>query len=234
MSQAEQLSTATLELISDITRKVDEEHAATIERNRAALESLVEQDAASELKQKILATVQDLKEGLLEREMEVTRHNHAPLSVHDAQCISHKMMLLEWATCTIILTTLWQERMGEGALCMQVRLLLLAALAGEHLLLLGPPGTAKSELARRMARLTGGTYFERLLTRFSVPEELFGPLSMKGACLSQPYSCSTSRSPRLPLIRCISLLYAPLTPGHSSSSRYVWHCAEQDWRTTST
>lgn len=64
---------------------------------------------------------------------------------------------------------------------MQVRLLLLAALAGEHLLLLGPPGTAKSELARRMARLTGGTYFERLLTRFSVPEELFGPLSMKGA-----------------------------------------------------
>ena len=63
---------------------------------------------------------------------------------------------------------------------MQVRLLLLAALAGEHLLLLGPPGTAKSELSRRMARLTGGTYFERLLTRFSVPEELFGPLSMKG------------------------------------------------------
>ena len=59
-------------------------------------------------------------------------------------------------------------------------LLLLAALAGEHLLLLGPPGTAKSELSRRMARLTGGTYFERLLTRFSVPEELFGPLSMKG------------------------------------------------------
>ena len=62
----------------------------------------------------------------------------------------------------------------------QVRLLLLAALAGGHLLLLGPPGTAKSELSRRMARLTGGTYFERLLTRFSVPEELFGPLSMKG------------------------------------------------------
>ena len=68
----------------------------------------------------------------------------------------------------------------SALLLLQVRLLLLAALAGEHLLLLGPPGTAKSELSRRMARLTGGTYFERLLTRFSVPEELFGPLSMKG------------------------------------------------------
>ena len=63
----------------------------------------------------------------------------------------------------------------------QVRLLLLAALCGEHLLLLGPPGTAKSELSRRLAGLTGGRYYERLLTRFSVPEELFGPLSMRGA-----------------------------------------------------
>ena len=56
---------------------------------------------------------------------------------------------------------------------------LAAVLAGEHVLLLGPPGTAKSALVRALAQAFGGSYFERLLTKFSTPEELFGPISLK-------------------------------------------------------
>jgi MoxR-like ATPase len=56
---------------------------------------------------------------------------------------------------------------------------LAAVLAGEHVLLVGPPGTAKSALVRAIAQAFGGTYFERLLTKFSTPDEIFGPVSLK-------------------------------------------------------
>ncbi|MEO5766927.1 MAG: AAA family ATPase [Polyangia bacterium] len=60
-----------------------------------------------------------------------------------------------------------------------VRLLLVTLLAGEHMLVVGPPGTAKSALVRHLARLVDARYFEYLLTRFSEPNELFGPVDIK-------------------------------------------------------
>src|SRR5205814_674146 len=58
------------------------------------------------------------------------------------------------------------------------RLMLVALAAGEHMLLVGPPGTAKSALVRHLARLIDARTFEYLLTRFSEPSELFGPVDI--------------------------------------------------------
>lgn len=58
-------------------------------------------------------------------------------------------------------------------------LVVLAAVAGEHLLIVGPPGTAKSAAVRRIASALGGQYFEYLLGRFTEPSELFGPIDLR-------------------------------------------------------
>jgi MoxR-like ATPase len=60
-----------------------------------------------------------------------------------------------------------------------VETLALAAVAGEHVLVIGPPGTAKSEAVRRVASALGGSYFEYLLGRFTEPSEIFGPVDLK-------------------------------------------------------
>jgi MoxR-like ATPase len=59
-----------------------------------------------------------------------------------------------------------------------VELIALATVAGEHLFLHGPPGTAKSALIRAFAAATQSRYFEYLLTRFSEPNEVFGPIDL--------------------------------------------------------
>ncbi|MEH1166935.1 AAA family ATPase [Micromonospora sp. CPCC 205539] len=55
----------------------------------------------------------------------------------------------------------------------------LCAVAGEHLLVIGAPGTAKSEAVRRTADQLGGRYFEYLLGRFTEPSEIFGPVDLR-------------------------------------------------------
>jgi MoxR-like ATPase len=60
-----------------------------------------------------------------------------------------------------------------------VETIALAAVAGEHVLVIGPPGTAKSEAVRRVARASGARYFEYLLGRFTEPSEIFGPIDLR-------------------------------------------------------
>jgi len=60
-----------------------------------------------------------------------------------------------------------------------VELIVLAAVAQEHLLVIGPPGTAKSVAVHRIAQTIGGRYFEYLLGRFTEPNEIFGPVNLR-------------------------------------------------------
>ncbi|MFF3689455.1 AAA family ATPase [Streptomyces sp. NPDC002187] len=55
----------------------------------------------------------------------------------------------------------------------------LCAVAGEHLLVIGPPGTAKSEAVRRVSQQLGGQLFEYVLGRFTEPNEIFGPVDLR-------------------------------------------------------
>jgi MoxR-like ATPase len=60
----------------------------------------------------------------------------------------------------------------DGALC--------ALLSAHHVLVIGPPGTAKSMLADELCRrIEGADYFQWLLTKFTTPEEIFGAVSLK-------------------------------------------------------
>lgn len=60
-----------------------------------------------------------------------------------------------------------------------VRTLTATLLAGRHSLVLGPPGTAKSELARELTgRIDGASYWEILLSKFTAPTRMFGPVDV--------------------------------------------------------
>jgi MoxR-like ATPase len=85
-------------------------------------------------------------------------------------------------------TFIERSEVVEGALA--------ALLAGQHLLLIGPPGTAKSMLADRICqRIEGAGYFQWLLTKFTTPEEVFGAVSLKALEQDEYRRVTTNKLP---------------------------------------
>jgi MoxR-like ATPase len=61
----------------------------------------------------------------------------------------------------------------------EAEIIAIAMIAREHALLVGPPGTAKSQISRAASQLVDGArYFERLLSPTTAPESIWGPISL--------------------------------------------------------
>jgi MoxR-like ATPase len=81
------------------------------------------------------------------------------------------------------------ERDAEIDLC------LTALVAQEHVLLVGPPGTAKSMLADALVDWMDGSKFNYQLTKYTTPEELFGPVSIEGLKQDEYRRITTGKLP---------------------------------------
>ena len=98
----------------------------------------------------------------------------------------------------VLASTLERQFLGKDEV---IRLLMIAVVAGEHCVLLGPPGTAKSALIRSLAELMQARYFEYLLTRFTEPNEIFGPVDIAAFRMRDPNRRVHALRPRVGALR---------------------------------
>lgn len=78
----------------------------------------------------------------------------------------------------------------------EIDVALTALIAGEHVLFVGPPGTAKSMLADNLVNWLDGQKFHVLINKFTTPEELFGPISLQGLKADEYRRITTGKLPR--------------------------------------
>lgn len=77
----------------------------------------------------------------------------------------------------------------------EVDLVLTALVVREHVLLVGPPGLAKSALLDGLLTCAGGTKFSVLMTKYTQPEELFGPVSLSALKHDKYLRVTTGKAP---------------------------------------
>jgi MoxR-like ATPase len=81
-----------------------------------------------------------------------------------------------------------------------IDLLILATVCQEHLLLIGPPGTAKTAMINRYTDLIDAQAFSYLLTRFTEPSELFGPLDLTAFQQGTYHICTEGMLPQAQIV----------------------------------
>src|SRR5437660_7166312 len=82
----------------------------------------------------------------------------------------------------------------------EVDLVLTALVAQEHVLLVGPPGCAKSLLLDSLMSWMHGRRFSILLNRFTTPEEVLGPISVSGLKSDVYRRVTTGKLPEAELV----------------------------------